>query len=188
MGLLEDARKRLHKKEEGIEKARSEVANLETIVSGVGTRIKGDRLADAEALSPTVTTVLVGAGASIRRGLPTLTSVIRQIMADGQPRNADAIYAELQSRGEETAAQGSKPQIANRLVELTQQGYLERPERGIYKLASAEANQNDAGREGPLLPVQPGVQKSPGEEVASPRQGHPDDVEGAPGVAHQAGI
>jgi predicted nucleic acid-binding Zn-ribbon protein len=41
VALLEDARERLRKKEEGIESIRSEVANLEAIVNGVSSRIPG---------------------------------------------------------------------------------------------------------------------------------------------------
>jgi hypothetical protein len=128
------------------------------------------------------------AGLTIRHGRPTLTSVIRQILADGGARNADAVLAEIERRGDETAAQGTKQQIGNRLVELRKQGYLEPLERGVYQLASAEAKRNDAGRESPLLPVQPGVQKPPGEELISPRPGHSHNVEGAPGVGYRAGV
>jgi hypothetical protein len=184
VALLEDARERLRKKEEGIESIRSEVANLEAIVNGVSSRIPG---VTGDAASSGI--AFVEPVGSVRRGLPTLTSVIRQIMADGRSRNAEEILAEIAKRGDETAAQGTRQQIANRLVELKNQGYLEPiiGRRGFYKLASTEAGPNDTGREGPLLPVHPSYQKPLGGELSTPHPGHPYSLEGAPGVAHQAG-
>lgn len=153
--LLDAARERL-------ESARSEFANLESIVNGLRKRMASQAPGGGAAVpsaTPPAPSSVAGVGASVRHGLPTLTSVIRQVMADGVARNADAILTEIERRGDETAAQGTRQQIANRLVELKKQRYLEpvMGRRGFYKLASAEADQNDAGREGPNLPDQPGV-------------------------------
>lgn len=184
--LLGSEREAYAAEEARLSERRSAVEKLTAIVENVAERLG----VEASPSAPAAPRALSGtdAGLTIRHGLPTLISVIRQIMADGVARNADAVLVEIERRGDETAAQGTKQQVGNRLVELKNQGYLEPLERGVYKLASAEADKNDARREGPLLSVQPGDQKPPGEEVIAPRLGHPHDVEGAPGVAHQAGV
>lgn len=166
--LLEGARGRLRKQEDRMEKARSEVSNLEAIVNGVSNRIAGHAGGDVLTISGSNERIIGGAGVSVRYGRPTLTSLVRQIMADGVARNVDMILAELERRGEETAAQGTRQQVGNRLVELKNQGYLKPLERGVYVLASAEAERNGAANGMPASTQLPGPNDS-GSPTAVPQ-------------------
>lgn len=171
--MVEEAR--LLERRSGVEKLAAIVENL---AERLGVEAQAERVEVRAAEVPPAPAVPqapsgTDAGLTIRNGRPTLTSVIRQIMADGVARNADAVLAEIERRGDETAAQGTKQQVGNRLVELKKRGQLKPLERGVYQLASAEAKRNDVGPEIPTLRVHPDVQKPPGEEVISPRLGHP---------------
>lgn len=168
--LLETEKARLREVQSGVD-------NLESIVHGLRERVGGDQAGTPHTATspPAAVSPDMEPGMSIRHGRPTLSALVRQVMADGVARDAGAILSQLQERDALPAGDQPKQRqkIANRLVELQRTGYLERRERGVYVLASHETSENGAGREGPLLPVQPGVQKPPSEEVIAPRSGHP---------------
>jgi hypothetical protein len=166
--LLTSERESLRADEAKVDKRRTSIENLEGIVKGLAARVGA-----SSGVTPTPQLVL-GAGASVRHGQPTFTSLVRELMADGVARTTNDVFAVLSERdalpaGMKVAAQ--KQKIANRLIELTQQNYLIRPDRGVYQLASVEASKNGAGPEGPNLPSHDN-QKPPDEEVMSPRPGH----------------
>jgi hypothetical protein len=146
--LLEDEKKRLSEDEARAEKTRSEVDNLEGVVGVLAKRL-GQQV-EAAAERPPALGSQPTPSISIRHGQVTFTTVVRQIMADGVERSAKDIYEALRDRDAlpaGTTAQ-QKQKIANRLVELRDQKYLERPGRGVYQLASREASQNGAEPEG----------------------------------------
>jgi hypothetical protein len=173
----------LANEEERARTLQRELDRLRAIVKGIEGRLQ----AQQETGKPTASAAAPESSqpVSVRHGRPTFAASVRQIMGDGVERDAATLLAELHARNV-LRADGHRTmqmqKVSNVLVELTKQGHLVRPVRGIYKLASSEASENGAGREGPHFPVHPGVQKPPDEEVISPRPGHPDDHGERPGV------
>jgi hypothetical protein len=189
--ILDDYRTLLAGEEERLEEQRREIDRLKSIVGGIEGRLNAHRPVEPTAAPKSSPVPSAPGSLSIRFGRPTFASRVRQIMSDGIERDASAILPGLHERGI-LPSDGNRTKqmqkISNTLVELAKQGDLVRRGRGTYKLASAEASENGAGREGPNLPVQPGYQKPPGEEFAAPRPGHPYDLEGAPGVGTGHGV
>jgi hypothetical protein len=169
--ILGEYRNLLTGEEDRLKAVQREIDRLRPIVRGIEERLQARQdERGSTAVSESSTQVV-----SIRHGRPTFAASVRQIMDDGEARDATTLLAELHARDVlrpdgHRAKQMQK--VSNALVEMTKQGYLMRPERGMYKLASTEAPENGAGRGGPIPSDQPGVQKPPGEEVASPRPGH----------------
>ena len=78
---------------------------------------------------------------------PTVTDALRAVMADGRPRSIADVDAALHERN--FKPRPSRSSITNRLVDLVQQGYLERVKRGRYQLASAAAEAKENGDRAP---------------------------------------
>lgn len=110
-----------------------------------------------------------GAPAAPRRGLK---EKLREIMGDGVRRDVGTAMEEVLADPRFQDPPPARNTISNRLYDLAQEGYLRRVKKGVYELASDEAEKN-----GPVHRVQTGgpppAQKPPGEEVAPPRPGHP---------------
>lgn len=118
-----------------------EIDRLKLIVKGIEERLQahkpGEQPISGPALEPPAQSSL-----SVRNGRPTFASSVRAIMGDGVERDGAALLLKLHERGVLPADGDRKKQmqkISNTLVELTKQGDLERCGRGMYILASAEA-------------------------------------------------
>lgn len=182
---LRDAEQaRLDDAESRVAECRKAVESLDVIVRALEARI-GDGVAgvapssDGHGSAASVPTP----SPTMRLGAPSLTARVREVMADGVPRSVGDVLDALNAKAApEHGTAVTRQKLANRLVELAQQGYLQRRERGVYQLASQEAPENGVGREGPNLSAGlegpnllafSGVQKPPDEEVIAPRLGHP---------------
>lgn len=188
--ILGEYRGLLANEEERAKTLQREIDRLRAIVQGIEGRLQ----AQGDTGEPTARTAAPEPSAqpvSVRFGRITFASSVRQIMADGVARDASTILPELRERGilpPEGNRTKQMQKVSNTFVELAKQGDLVRCDRGTYRLASAEATENGAGRGGPHLPVHPGVQKPPGEEFAAPRPGHPYSIGGRPGVESGPGL
>lgn len=98
---------------------------------------------------------------SVRRGRPTLPSLILEVLSDGEARPVGQIIDEmLQRKSMADQDPPTRNSITNRLNEMAARGELEKVERGVYRLApkAGEENGNGVGAqssvqpEGPWLP------------------------------------
>jgi hypothetical protein len=181
------------------ESARLDLDTLTPIVTGLRRRV-GATPPQTSAL-PANLTIIDSALNSLPDGRGRLPAALKLVMADGKARNVASVVAELLAREiYEENDLPSRNSISNRLNDLADQGYLTRVDRGVFQLApTREPEQTDSDQPSLALtgaaengavprvqtedPTRP--QKPPGEEVASPRPGHPP--EGAPGDRDQVG-
>lgn len=106
--------------------------------------------------------------ASRPRSMPVF---LRALMADGHRRTVDEIIDA--SRAEFGDELPKRISFTNRLNELVHSGYLHRVRRGVYELASTEADENPDEPGGPHPGVHLDGEKPPAEELITPRLGHP---------------
>jgi hypothetical protein len=177
--ILGEYRDLLTNEKERARTVQREIDRLRAIVRGIEGRLLAQQ--DIGESTAAATSESSAQPVSVRFGRMTFASSVRQIMADGVARDASVLLPELHDRGI-LPADGNRTKqmqkISNTFVELAKQGDLVRCERGTYKLASVEATENGTGREGPNLPVHPGVQRPPDGEVISPRPGAAPTSEG----------
>jgi len=130
--------------------AQAEVASLSAVINTIRNRI----VHRGRAIQPVATQQghawppAAPMRATTRNGRPTLTALIREIMADGRNRDADAVLAVLEKKNAVPDTDNPRQQILNRLSELATEGYLDRVGRGVYKLAPVPAQPELATPEG----------------------------------------
>ena len=143
---LEKYRERLAKAEAklaDLQRTQLEVRGLRDIVTGL------ERLVSTQSESE-VATLQTGADIeaaahprAVRMGRRGLSTVLREMFSDGQPRSIAEVVEGLEATGERVPSRNS---IGNRLVELRDLGVLRQLGRGIYiKASNGNGNGNGYG-------------------------------------------
>lgn len=114
----------------------ADVVALRHIVAGMERRIakaEGKPMPDFEPIGQPLTVRRLK-----RDRKPSLRLVLQEVMADGETRDLEAV---IKSLSETPAYAGSLPArrtIVSRLWDLSQEGYLESPQRGVYRRSTSQ--------------------------------------------------
>jgi hypothetical protein len=121
-------------------------------------------------------------------GRPSIPAVILDVLGP-YDASLDATYEAVCAHGAfEGRKKPSRGSVTNRLNDMAERGEIVKVRRGAYKsLAPTGATENPPEPGSPHPGFQLGAEKPRDGQLIAGRPGHPNNMEGAPGVVHRAG-